>query len=570
MCKKIVSLLLAVMLLASFGMTAMAANYSDNAETSASLQIAPTGTPIIPTTGDTAQVSKTSSEAFPTFDYLCTLNMQNVRDKFDSYYTNWVSLLSYIGDPARIAALNLELESMQVTGEFVVEITYPNTMTLPAEFLVNNQMAGFDNNAKLIFGNDTRTVIPGATNNTLKIEVEVVGADNMGSRPGYILAKDLKDHIDTYLSNFTLSLPGVSVADYGTYTVSGKLTGFTLATGPSVTLRVDYTTNPEWASATATITEISGNRVAPTTPVDGLEYTLTFDVDGNKTLVAPIKAAAGTEIALKDLKIPYQDGYAFAGWYFDANCARKVTEGFTLDKNMTLYGSFRRTTSSVHLNTDDHWAYIIGYPEGDVKPESNITREEIATIFFRLLKDHIRTDLFHDVNHFTDIEEDRWSNNAISTLVNGGFLKGYEDGSFRPEAPITRAEFAAIASRLDTMIETATHSFSDLDGHWAEKYIANAVEKGWITGYEDGTFRPEAPITRAETMTIINRMLNRFIKHGSLHADAIDWPDNPEDAWYYFAVQEATNSHDYNKHDDGIYETWPSLRENRDWASLEQ
>ena len=120
------------------------------------------------------------------------------------------------------------------------------------------------------------------------------------------------------------------------------------------------------------------------------------------------------------------------------------------------------------------------------------------------------------------------------------------------------------------MTENTSHGFTDISGHWAEKYIADAVAKGWIAGYEDGTFRPEQNITRAEAMTIINRMLNRFVNEKGLHKDAILWPDNNKDAWYYYAVEEATNSHDYVRQSGGVYETWTAMRANKDWSELEQ
>ena len=185
-------------------------------------------------------------------------------------------------------------------------------------------------------------------------------------------------------------------------------------------------------------------------------------------------------------------------------------------------------------------------------------------------KEDVRNELLTKTNAFTDVEDDRWSNTAISTLTNGGFLKGYGDGTFRPGAPITRAEFTAIASRLDEMIDGATHNFTDLTGHWAESYIANAVAKGWITGYEDNTFRPDQIITRAEAVTIVNRMLNRYLSTDGAHEDAIIWPDNPQDAWYHLAIIEATNGHDYDRGEGSVYENWPNMREDIDWKSLEQ
>ncbi len=573
MMKKFSSVLLAVVLLFQLGMTAFAASYTDNVDLTANLQVTTAGTPVTAETANTVSVFKTGAEAFPAFDFRCVLSMEGVRAKFNDYYNNWVSILNYAGPSDRIDALNAELQAMQVTGTFTAEIVYPNTVTIPAEFLVNNQMIGFDDNAKLIFGNDTRTVTNGTDTNTLAVTFSIVGTAAAG-RPGYVLASDLFAHINTYLADFTLTLPNVGTTTLGSHTVQGKLSGTTVATGATTDLTITYQTNPEYANATATVAE-KGNRPAPTstpapTAAPGNSYTVTFFVDGNPSDYNPVIATAGATVSLSDLPIPYQDGYSFNGWYTDSALTNKVTAEFVLNENVNLYGAFIRNKSASKLNDVDHFAYIIGYPDGNVKPESPITREEVATIFFRLLKEEVRTELMHKFNEFSDVDLERWSNTAISTLVNGGFLNGYEDGTFRPGASITRAEFAAIASRLDAVIENPTHNFTDISGHWAETSIANAVAKGWITGYEDGTFRPDQSITRAEVVTIANRMLNRFLHHEGAHDDAVIWPDNPQDSWYHLAIIEATNGHDYDRNEDSVYESWPNMKEYFDWKSLEQ
>ena len=571
MCKKIVSLLLTVLMLTSLSATAFAANYTDNVDVSATLQVITAGTPMAVSTPNTVSVSKTASEPFPAFDFRCILNMESVRAQFNEYYTNWISILNYAGTSDRIDELNAEMQNMQVTGAFTIDITYPSSVTIPAEFLVENQMVGFDDNAKLIFGNDTRTIIPGTDTNTLRITISIVGAEENGSRPGYVVARNLFTNVDTYLADFTLTLPNVGTTAYGAHTVSGKLTGTTVAEGDTTTLTISYQTNPEYATATATVTE-QGTRPAPTTPVEKPipENTITFYVDGNNDVVAPLTKETGTEIKIFDLAIPYRDGYAFDGWYTDRSLSQKLTGSFTLTKNVSLYGSFTKTTVPSKLNDEDHFAYIIGYPDGTVRPEALITREEVATIFFRLLTTEAREAIYSKTNSFTDMDAERWSNIAISTLVKGGILKGYHDGTFHPGAPITRAEFAAIASRIDALIEDAMHNFTDVSDHWANDYVANAVAKGWITGYEDGTFRPDQNITRAEAMTIANRMLKRFLTHDGYHADSIIWPDNPKDAWFHLAVIEATNGHNYDRGENNVHETWPSLRETPDWKTLEQ
>ncbi len=216
------------------------------------------------------------------------------------------------------------------------------------------------------------------------------------------------------------------------------------------------------------------------------------------------------------------------------------------------------------LEKFDHFAYVIGYPEGDVRPMNNITREEVAMIFYRLLTDASRDQLLSDVNPFTDVESNRWSNRAISTLYNADIISGYPDGTFKPSDPISRAEFATIAAKFDDLDLGNSSKFSDIFGHWAEKYITSAENKGWINGYPDMTFKPEQDITRAEAMTLINNVLERSVPEENIHPDAIFWPDNPSTEWYFEAVMEATNSHDYVIEEDGD-ELWTGMKANKVW-----
>ncbi|MCR4600481.1 MAG: S-layer homology domain-containing protein, partial [Clostridia bacterium] len=222
------------------------------------------------------------------------------------------------------------------------------------------------------------------------------------------------------------------------------------------------------------------------------------------------------------------------------------------------------------LNKADHVAYVIGYEDGTVRPENKITRAEVATIFFRLLTDESRKAIWSSSNSYKDTAAGAWYNNAVSTLSNGGVLSGYTDGTFLPSGNITRAEFATIAARFDESdVSTANISFTDIGGHWAENYIRRAAALGYITGYQDGSFKPDAPITRAEAMTLLNRVLGRDkISASGLLDNMARWSDNPVGAWYYVAVQEATNTHDYTI-EDGV-ETWTGILPDRDWAALEK
>ena len=230
--------------------------------------------------------------------------------------------------------------------------------------------------------------------------------------------------------------------------------------------------------------------------------------------------------------------------------------------------NYRGTTPDL-LNDSDHFAYVIGYMDGNVRPYGLISRAETTTIFFRLLKDSVRDGNLLTSNTYTDVADDYWANTAISTMTGLGIVQGRSTTTFDPKAPITRAQFAAICARFDTGKSNGEQTFSDISGHWAEKYIQRAAELGWIKGFEDGTFRPDTYITRAQAMTMINRVLNRIPEDESDLLPGMNvWPDcNPGD-WFYLAVQEATNSHDF-EHKAGNYETWTKLMKNPDWTRYE-
>ena len=224
------------------------------------------------------------------------------------------------------------------------------------------------------------------------------------------------------------------------------------------------------------------------------------------------------------------------------------------------------------LNTTDHFAYIVGYGNGEVRPQNNITRAEVATIFFRLLTDDVRDENLTKTNRYSDVAATSWYNTAVSTLSSMGIITGYPDGTFRPNAAITRAEFAAIAARFDNDGDKTAAKFSDIATHWAKDEISIAYNNGWITGYPDGTFDPQRDITRAETITLVNRILNRQPEtEDDLLPNMTVWTDNANPkAWYYLAVQEATNSHYYKFKTNSQYEKWTELRETRDWTQLEK
>jgi hypothetical protein len=213
----------------------------------------------------------------------------------------------------------------------------------------------------------------------------------------------------------------------------------------------------------------------------------------------------------------------------------------------------------------------VGYADGSVRPNANITRAEVATIFFRLMTDDYRAANWSTENSFSDVTTDAWYNNAVSTAAAADILTGYADGTFRPNQSITRAEFAAIAARfLSSEVEdNGTSRFSDIAGHWAEDAINRAVAAGWISGYSDGTFRPDQRITRAEVVSVINSMLDRIPTEDGLLDEMSTFTDNLAGNWYYADVQEAANTHDYDRDVLGISEIWTAILPARDWTALE-
>ena len=334
-----------------------------------------------------------------------------------------------------------------------------------------------------------------------------------------------------------------------------------------------------------------------------LMYTLTYDVTGDlpEGYTAPAKqtlvkgssyTVAEVPASVSGSKGGVNGTFSFNGWKKDDGTVLTGEQQLTAD--LTLHGVWTFTKKSsgggggggghkptvtipddvpTGLNGDDHFAYIVGYPNGNVEPNGNITRAEVATIFFRLLTEEVRTANSTQSNSLSDVTRGQWFNHAVSTLSSMGIVKGHNDGTFAPNAPITRAEFAAIAARFDDKNTDTSSKFTDIASHWAKNEIGIAANKGWINGYPDDTFRPNQYITRAEAMTLVNRVLNRLPENSSDLLDSmIKWPDNSDaSAWYYLAVQEATNSHAYSdKSKDDKYEKWTTIRDARDWTKLEK
>ena len=319
------------------------------------------------------------------------------------------------------------------------------------------------------------------------------------------------------------------------------------------------------------------------------QYTLHFNANGGEGTMGDLTYTHGQDQSLTKCGFT-RAGYAFLGWATaaDGGVAYHDQQSLSITQDTTLYAVWKQQpnqggsggghhnsggtqekpdeTPPTTLNDTDHYAYIVGYEDGTIRPNGHITRAEAATVFFRLLTDEARDANLTDRSPYPDVSAGAWYNKAIATLSRMGILSGYEDGSFRPNATVTRAEFAAMAARFDTEAKPVDTPFTDLTGCWAADEIAKAYGKGWVNGYGDNTFRPNGPITRAEAVTLINRVLRRLPETDKdLLPDERTWPDNPETFWGYLALQEASNSHLYDRKSDG-YETQTKLLPPRDWS----
>lgn len=297
---------------------------------------------------------------------------------------------------------------------------------------------------------------------------------------------------------------------------------------------------------------------------DGKRTGVTYD-DSTYKVYVYVKRE-GDKLVVDSFDI-YKDGWSVAG--------ETITFHNTIDTGRDDYIPIIIPTiinkDTGMLNKTDHFAYVIGYPDGTVHPNGQITRAEVATIFFRLLRDEVRDGAFTTSNTYSDVAYGKWYNNPISTMSALGIITGYPDGTFKPNKPITRAEFAAIAARFDETQSGKSATFSDVIGHWAAKEIGIAYANEWIKGYPDGTFKPDQNITRAEAMTLINRVLERKPESpADLLTNMNKWTDNMDTSkWYYLDVQEATNSHAYTRKTFN-YELWRQMLPDPDWSRYER
>ena len=334
-----------------------------------------------------------------------------------------------------------------------------------------------------------------------------------------------------------------------------------------------------------TLSKLTGTAIQPYMGVDGKPvytilsvyydldfHTLTFDTMGGSK-IAPETVRHGLTVAKP--KDPVNGGYIFDGWYTDKTFRHRYDFSTPLTEDITIYAKWflivlpgvtvKKNTPK--LNTADHFAYVQGYPDGTVKPAGNITRAETAAILFRLMDDASRRTYYSTKSGFRDVASGSWYNTYVATLNNAGVITDSSNGYFRPNEAITRAELAAMLAKFSETTGAANY-FNDVSAkYWAANAIAICAKLGWITGYPDGTFRPDKNVTRAELMAMINRATGRAPKSADAFLPGMKtWIDNTSDKWYYLDVQEATNSHSYTVKGS---ETWTALTSDPNWSLYE-
>ena len=393
-----------------------------------------------------------------------------------------------------------------------------------------------------------------------------------GSGDAFTAATDVTSNITVYAQwkdSTTYSVTykdGVDGTVFADQTITGLHSGDPTPAFSGTPTRSGYTFTGWQPSVAATVTDNAVYTAQwaknSSSSHHSTRYTLHYESNGGTTYKDE-RCSSGTKVTLD--KTPTRESYTFTGWYADKALTQKITT-VTMNSDKTVYAGWEATGVPDKLNGDDHYAYVIGYSDGNVRPNANVSRAETATIFFRLLKSDIRDGNLTADNDFSDVSNGQWHNKAISTMAKLGVVKGRRADSFDPNASITRAEFAAICARFSTRTVENSGSFSDISGHWAENEIERAAAFGWISGYPDGTFHPDARITRAEAMTMINRVLCRMPQSESNLLDSmVTWPDNKPSDWHYLAVQEATNSHNFDRQGE-VGESWTKLTSAPDWT----
>ncbi len=513
-------------------------------------------------------ILRNAGSGYPKFDFIAQFSMSSVRDLLEQYITKGKGLFD--GDPTPTQDdVEAGLNDVPVFGQFTITVTYPKQLTIPADFLVDDQtLNGFSADTSNVFQEISRNEVTSGNTKTLTIVVDVKSGITCG---------DLR--AANALSDFTLECLGTQTTADMKYTVSGAVTGWVkigdltdpiseitfnaVQQGTSSNTALNAVANVSKKTGEQSGSDIGGNITimpgATVVPPSDTSVSVIFSINGDHSLVDAIESTTGpVNVNFDNIVTPEKEYLAFEGWYADPQFTTKLQGVREFTTDTVVYGKYVLTNAPDVFESDSHKAYINGYPDGTVQPYGNITREEVATALYRLLKEDVQSSIATDVNGFADVSSDRWSNLYVSSMANAGYIKGYEDGSFRPANPITRAEFATLAVRFFNIVDSANvgNPLTDISGHWAESSIVAASDLFIVNGYEDSSFRPDAYITRAEAMAIINRITVRRPTENSFVGEYKEWPDSQKAEWFYEDVIEATNGHNYERIDAMMTENW--------------
>ncbi len=512
-------------------------------------------------------ILRNNGEGYPKFDFIAEFDMSSVRNLLEDYISKGKSWLS--GDPTPTPVdVEAGLEAVAVSGEFTITISYPNQLVVPADFVTGTTLYGFSTETANVFEEVSRVETTAGNNTTLTIVVKVKDSITCGAL-----------RAANALPDFTLECEGAQTTADRQYKVNGTVTGYVeigSTTDPISTINFNAvqrgTTSDATLNAVANVSKKTGEQTGSTigagitimpggVPVASSDTSVSviFSINGDHSCVDAIENTTGpVNVNFDSIVVPEREYLTFEGWYADAQFTQKLSGVREFTADTVVYGKYVLTDAPDVFESDSHKVYINGYPDGTVQPYGNITREEVATALYRLLKEDVQASITTEENNFTDVEAGRWSNKYVSSMANAGYIKGYEDGSFRPANPITRAEFAALVLRFFSIADDTKigNPFIDIYGHWAEESIVAANKMFVVNGYEDGSFRPDAYITRAEAMAIINRITVRRPTDASFTGEYKEWPDSQNTDWFYEDVIEATNGHGFERLDNIMTEAW--------------
>ena len=463
-------------------------------------------------------------------------------------------------------APKLPINNYVITSDATYTATFSLTYTITFAPGSHGSLTGADINGNVVH----RNLIAGTKNPAAPSVATENGWRFTGWSPAYSASETVNGNV-TYVAQYSLtSTPSpdlavskasdietaATVGDVITYTITivnrGNSTAYGVVANDSLASGVELISNSVKIDGRATTNYVTTNNVVSVT-------------------IGQLAAGESAKVTL-DLKVTASALGRSIENIGTATCYTKADYNGSDAPDIQSNFSDNNKTEVTMIDTVNHVAYIIGYDDNTVRPDNNISRAETTTTVFRLLTDTARKYYWSKTNNYPDVDSSIWYNNAVSTMTNAGIINGYPNGNFGGDDFITRAEFATILVRFGSNTYTGPNKFSDIDGHWAASYINSAAEKGWVEGYtgEDaGKFKPEQNITRAEAMTMINRVFGRAsIKE--MHRDIKEWSDNSDTSiWYYKAVQEATNHHEHER-DEAGFETWTKILPTIDWSALER